>query len=122
VRSYSPAHSSTRLERGITLAEGRFEEITRVAPWLWEVPSCTGANVYRTNLKQGHCSCPDRVPEGERCKHEHAAGYVKGRTFTCDGCAARTRYREGVEVGEDNLTFYPGIWVSGDCALHHGVL
>jgi hypothetical protein len=120
--STSVAQPSTRLSRGLALAEGRFEEIHRTAPWVWEVPSCTGAAVYTVNLKHGACSCPDRTPEGERCKHEHAARYVKARTFTCDGCAERTRYRDGVEVGEDNLTFFYGMWVCEDCALQHGVL
>jgi hypothetical protein len=116
------APPTTRLSRGISLAEGRFEEIERTSPWMWSVPSCTGAAVYTVNLKHGACSCPDRVLEGERCKHEHAARYVKARTFTCDGCAERTRYRDGVEVGDGNLTFFYGMWVCEECAHAHGVL
>lgn len=37
-----PLRLSARLQRGITLAEERFEEITRLAPYVWEVPSCSG--------------------------------------------------------------------------------
>ncbi len=118
----SLAQPTTRLQRGISLAEGRLEEIQRTAPWVWSVPSCTGAAVYTVNFKQGECSCPDRTPEGGRCKHEYAARYVKARTFTCDGCAIRTRYRSGVEVGEDNHLFFEGMWVCEPCAHQHGVL
>ncbi len=120
-----PTAPTTRLSRGIALAEEHFEKIVRISSWIWSVPSCSGRvpGVYLVDLKHGECSCPDRVPSeaGERCKHEHAARYVKARTFTCDGCAERTRYRVGVEVGEDNLTFFYGMWVCEECAQAHGV-
>lgn len=85
------AHPSTlrlsgRLQRGINLAEERFEEITRTAPWIWSVPSCSGKGVYAVNLKTSECSCPDRAPEGERCKHVSAASYVKAKTAVRSGC------------------------------------
>jgi hypothetical protein len=120
--SAPPAHPSTRFVRGIILAQERFEEIERVRPWIWRVPSCSGSGTYTVNLKHGECNCPVRPPEGERCKHLSAARYVKARTFTCDGCAERTRYRDGVVVGEDNHVFFEGMWVCEPCALQHGVL
>jgi hypothetical protein len=86
------------------------------------VPSCTGTGVYACNLKTGECSCPDRVPEDEQCKHEHAARYVKARTATCSGCSGRFRHRDLFEVGEENLTFFPGELLCEECALAHGLL
>lgn len=115
---------TTRLSRGIALAEGRFEEIQRTAPWVWSVPRCTGPRRHTVDLRDGTCSCPDRVPEGERCKHEHAARYVKAKTATCSGCGERLRHPELLEVTEDHgsLTWFPGDLLCYACALHHGVL
>jgi hypothetical protein len=117
-----PAPPSTRFTRGITLAAERFEKITRVAPYIWSVPSCTGEGVYAVNLQTSECSCPDRVPEDEHCKHASAARYVKARTATCSGCSARFRHRELYEVGEGNLTFFEGELLCRSCGLAHGVL
>src|SRR5215207_1818475 len=57
---------SARLQRGIALAEERFEEITRTAPYIWTVPSCTGEHTYTVDLKAKICSCPDRPPAPEK--------------------------------------------------------
>src|SRR4051794_338631 len=91
VTSTTVPHPTTRFERGITLALEHFEEITRIAPYVWSVPSssATSTGVYACNLKTGECSCPDRVPEDERCKHEYAARYVKAKTAKCSGCSKR---------------------------------
>ena len=118
---------TTRLERGVALAQERFEEIKRLAPYLWEVPSCSSeaGEPYHVNLKWGECSCPDRVPDDEECKHTTAARYVKARTATCDGCSERFRYPELVEVMEehDSLTWFPGdLLCMVECAGNHGVL
>jgi hypothetical protein len=116
---------STRRERGIALAVEHFDSIWRVSPWLWEVPSCSGPRRYTVNVKTGECSCPDRVPEGEECKHTVAARYVKARTATCDGCGERFRYSELVEVTEDHdsLTWFPrDLLCIAECAGNHSVL
>lgn len=120
--SATRAQPTTRFERGIALAVEHFEEITRIAPWSWSVPSCTGYGEYRVDLKHGTCNCPDRTPEGERCKHETAARYVKAKTATCAGCSERFRHREMVEVDDENLTFFEGDLVCRTCARAHGVL
>lgn len=112
-QSSAPA-PTTRTERGIKLGIERFEEITRVAPYIWSVPRCSGAGVYVVNLKSSECSCPNRVPEGERCKHEAAARYVKGKTATCSGCSGRFRHRELVEVVE-SLTYFEGDLLCPEC-------
>jgi hypothetical protein len=115
-------HPTTRFERGITLAQEHFEEITCIAPYVWSVPSCTGSGVYACNLKTGECSCPDRVAEGERCKHQHAARYVKARTAICSGCSKRFRHQDLYPVPWDHLTFFENELVCEECALAHGVL
>jgi hypothetical protein len=119
--SSAPAHPSTRFTRGIALAQEYLEEITRVAPWIWCVPSCSGTGVYAVNLKTSECSCPDQTPEDEECKHLVAARYVKARTATCSGCSDRFSHRELYEVGEDSLTFLEGELLCRECACSHGV-
>jgi hypothetical protein len=121
------AHRSTlklsgRLQRGIALAQERFEEIRRIAPWIWSVPSETGIGIYAVNLKACECSCPDRPPAGEKCKHICAAAYKKARTAICAGCGSRFRHRELYEVGDDNLTFFVGDLLCSECACAQGVL
>ncbi len=118
------APPTTRFERGLALAQERFEEITRVAPWIWNVPSCSGDGVHDVNLKTGECSCPDRTPAGEVDKHVVAAKYVKAKTATCSGCSERVRHRDLYEVSEahDSLTFFEGDLVCIGCAGDHGVL
>jgi len=122
-----PAHQSTlklsaRLQRGINLAEERFEEITRTAPYIWRVPSCTGEHTYTVNLKTRTCNCPDRPPAPEKCKHYSAAAYNKAKSGTCAGCHERVRHRNLYEVGEDSLTFFEGDLLCHECARAHGVL
>ncbi len=73
------------------------------------------------NLKNGRGSCPDRVPEGEECKHTSAARYVKAKTATCSGCSERFRHRDLVEV-QESLTYFEGDLVCLECAGAHGVL
>jgi hypothetical protein len=118
----SVAPPSTRFERGIALAQEHFEEIVRVAPWIWSVPSATGDGVYACNLKTGECSCEDRTPAGEVDKHVVAAKYKKAKTATCIGCGGRFRHRDLYDVGEDSLTFFEGDILCGSCASAHGVL
>jgi hypothetical protein len=118
-----PLRLSARLQRGLALAEEHFEEITRVAPYIWSVPSCSGAGVYVVNLKTSECSCPDRPPAGERCKHLSAAAYKKARTASCSGCRKRFRHRDLHEVREDHgsLTWFPGDLLCEECAAYSDV-
>ena len=126
----SLAHPSTlrrsaRLQRGIALAEERFEEITRIQPCIWSVPSCSGEGVYVVILKSSECSCRDRPPEGERCKHVSAASYKKARTAVCADCRGRFRHRDLVELHEDNhdnLMWFHGDHLCRECAGAAGVL
>ncbi len=117
-----PAQHTTRFERGIALAQEHFEEIIRVAPWIWSVPSCSGPGVHAVNLKTGECSCPDRTPAGETDKHVVAARYKKAKTATCSGCSERFRHRELTEVTEDHesLTWFPGDLLCDGCLRRCG--
>lgn len=72
---------STRFTRGVALAQEHFAEIVRIAPWLWEVSSCSSEHRYVVDLKHGRCSCPDYSPEGEECKHTVAARWVGPGAF-----------------------------------------
>ena len=113
---------TTRRERGIALAASHFDSIWRVALWVWEVPSCSGPRRYTVDLRDGTCECPDRVPEGEECKHTVAARYVKARTATCSGCGERFKHSELYDVTEDSPTLSEGAVVCPACALIHDVL
>jgi len=109
-----PLRLSARLQRGITLAEERFEEIVRIAPYVWEVPSCSGDRRYIVDLKHASCTCPDRPPEGERCLHASAAAWVKAKTATCSGCSERFRHRELFEV-QESLTYFESDLLCREC-------
>ena len=114
---------TTRVTRGIALAQEHFEEIAQVAPWIWSVPSATGseAGAYTVDLKTGTCPCPDRTPAGETDKHVVAARYVKARTATCSGCGNRFHHRDLVEAPEGHLTFFEYDLVCEGCARDHGI-
>jgi hypothetical protein len=118
-----PTRKTTRHERGITLGIERFEEIVRVGPYLWSVPSCSGDHAYTVNLKgEGHCPCLDHTPEGEEDKHVVAARYKKAKTATCSGCRARLPHKALVDVPEGNYTFLEGELLCRPCARSHDAL
>jgi hypothetical protein len=110
----APPAKLTRFERGIALAQEHFEEITRGAPWIWSVPSCSGPGVHAVNLKTGECPCEDRTPEDETDKHVTAARYVKAKTGLCAGCGFRFRHRDLVEV-QESLTYFEGDLLCPEC-------
>lgn len=67
--------STTRTQRGIALFLDRRDEIERVAPWTYRVPSCTDRATYTVILSLPYCSCPDhkRAKDlGDVCKHVYA--------------------------------------------------
>lgn len=72
-----PAHQSTRVTRGITLAEEQDQRINRIYyPHTWEVPSCTGPATYTVRTDRSTCDCPDNNPA---CKHLVAVEVVASR-------------------------------------------
>jgi hypothetical protein len=115
---------ATREARGIALAKDHFEEIVKIRPWTWSVPPSSGQGFYEVNLRYEVCSCPDRVPEGQRCKHVIAALYVKARTGQCVGCRGTFRHLDLIEVMDyhESLTWFEGDILCIDCARATGVL
>jgi hypothetical protein len=116
---------NTRELRALALAEEHFEEIaTSHRGGLYTVPSLHGEHGYQVTYtaREEACSCKD-WEFGHTCYHVLAAAVVRAKTSVCSGCGHRFRYRELVEVlEEDHLTFYEGDVVCEACARNHGVL
>ncbi len=72
----APAHPSTRVTRGIRLAEEQDHRISRIYAHTWEVPSCTGTGTYIVRTDRGTCDCPD---SDRGCKHQVAVEVVASR-------------------------------------------
>ncbi len=81
-----PPAPATRTTRGIKLHRDHAAEIVRSAPHTYEVPSCTGSATYSVDLRSETCTCPDRPPEGEVCKHTFAALVFRAKAGECVGC------------------------------------
>ena len=70
----APAHPSTRELRGLRLHQEHADEIERILPHTYSVPSCSGETTYTVRLApRVHCDCPDFERRGEPCKHVFAA-------------------------------------------------
>ncbi len=70
------APPSTRVTRGIALAEEQGDRINRIYAHTWEVPSCTGTGTYIVRMDRGTCDCPD--PD-RGCKHLVAVEIIASR-------------------------------------------
>ncbi len=80
----SLAHPSTREARGIKLFKERGDEIERVYPHVYRVPSCSGETFYTVHLApRVRCECPDFERRGEPCEH----------VFACEIAASKLRAR-----------------------------
>jgi len=115
---------NTREMRALALAEWRFEEIALShRGGLYSVPSLHGDQTYSVTYTAREESCGCRDWEfSHTCYHVLAAAVVRAKTGVCAGCGRRARYRELVEVlEEDHLTFYDGDVVCEACAANHGV-
>ncbi len=116
---------TTREQRGLALFRERGDEIAHVRGSAWSVPSCTRVGVYLVDLDGHVCTCGDRPPAGEVCKHATAATVARAKSGGCAGCGKRFPRRELLELVEgehDNLTFFDGDLLCGGCARAHGVL
>lgn len=117
--------AETRELRGLALFRECWEEMERIAPWTWSVPSCTRSRTYTVDLKAGSCTCPDYRRRGEACKHLYAAEIARVKTGQCDGCRRRFARRELTELHEDNhddLTYFHGDRLCGECTDAAGVI
>jgi hypothetical protein len=84
----SSAPPTSRELRGIALYKDYGEEVVRVYPFTYVVPSCTGATTYTVHLApRERCSCPDFARRGEPCKHLFCA------TIAAAKARARARAR-----------------------------
>lgn len=136
--SHQPANSTTttranfRCKRGIAIFKRYADQIKRISPWVYSVPSQSGSGVYHVYMKEGEesCSCPDyarnRCPDEEGnetffCKHYFAARMWRARSEECAGCKTRLLRRVMVEVGEDHLTFYADDYLCKQCESKHGL-
>ena len=73
---------ATRELRGLALYRERGDEITRVYPHTYLVPSCSGEETYLVRLDRESCECADHARHPElTCKHLSAATIkaAKGR-------------------------------------------
>ncbi len=72
----------TRELRGIRLFEERGDEITRVYPHVYRVPSCSGETFYTVHLApRERCDCPDHARHPEHsCKHIIACTLKRAKT------------------------------------------
>ncbi len=78
-----PAPPATRTTRGIALYRERAEEIVRIYPHTWSVPSCSDSTSYTVHLApRERCDCPDFERHHKPCKHVFAANVaaVKSKT------------------------------------------
>lgn len=76
-------HPATRELRGIKLYRDRGDEIERVYPSIYRVPSCTGSTSYVVHLApRVRCDCPDFESRHEPCKHVFAAEIAAAKTRT----------------------------------------
>ncbi len=71
-----PAHQSTRVTRGIALADEQEHRINRIYAHTWTVPSCTTDETYIVRTDRGTCDCPD--PD-RGCKHLVAVEILASR-------------------------------------------
>jgi hypothetical protein len=117
-----PPPPTTRTTRGIKLHRDHAASIVRTAPHTYEVPSCTGGTIYEVDLRSESCTCPDRPPRGEVCKHTFAALIFRIKAGECVGCGVHRPRRELREAGEGHPMFCPDELLCRRCARRHGVL
>jgi len=114
-----------RQERGLQLWRERGEEIERIAPRVYSVPSCSDEHRYLVDVEHETCSCEDSIRNGSGCKHLTAAVIANAALATCDGCGVRFDHRTLIELHEDNhdnLTYFHGDQICQECAQDSGVL
>jgi transposase len=77
---------------------------------VWIVPSQKGGRASYTvspDKEQPHCSCPDHMDAGHKCKHIFAVEFVIQRELFDDGTVTETRT---VTVTETKKRSYPQQW------------
>lgn len=57
----------------------------------WLVPSQSSTEMYRVNVEQQTCTCPDHTESGFKCKHLHAVEITIKREVGSDGTITETK-------------------------------
>ena len=70
---------ATRELRALELYRERGAEIVRTAPWTYNVPSCSGEDIYVVRYDKETCECEDYRLRGESCKHIMAVGVKRAK-------------------------------------------
>lgn len=79
-QSVAPAtRTDTRELRALALVQARGHEIVRTAPFMYNVPSCTGAGFYVVSYRRESCECEDYRRRGLPCKHVYAVGIKRAK-------------------------------------------
>jgi len=79
---------NAREERGLVIAA--LCKLNRVNGE-WAVPSQSSEMVYRVNLTNHTCTCPDFAEAGQKCKHQYAAEFTMKREVAADGTITETK-------------------------------
>jgi predicted nucleic acid-binding Zn finger protein len=74
-----PPRGDTRELRALRLFEERGHEIVRTAPFVYNVPSCSGEDFYVVRYDKETCECEDYRRRGESCKHILAVGVKRAK-------------------------------------------
>ncbi len=69
----------TRELRALRLVQARGHEIVRTAPFVYNVPSCSGEDFYVVRYDKETCECEDYRRRGESCKHILAVGVKRAK-------------------------------------------
>ncbi len=78
--SKSLAQPASRELRGLALYRQHGDEIERILPHAYSVPSCTGTGTYVVRLDRGTCECPDFEYQRGPCKHLYAVTVAASKT------------------------------------------
>jgi hypothetical protein len=115
----SGQESTTRVERGRKLFEGRYNEIEHLEGDVWSVPSgnlLTGTYLVRLGNAPA-CECKDFEYRHVQCYHQIAAQIAHAKSRLCSCCRWRLPGRLLYEVGEDDglLSWFAGDELCGEC-------
>jgi transposase len=107
---------NARQERGLAIAATK--KLSRISEVAWLVPSQNSDKKYHVFMDKDnpHCSCPDHLDLGVRCKHMFAVEFVIQRELFPDGTETTT---QTVVVAEKVRKTYKQDWPAYNAAQTH---
>jgi hypothetical protein len=107
---------NARQERGMQIAA--MKQIRRLSPFAWLCPSQNSDKKYHVFMDHDnkHCSCPDHLELGVKCKHIFAVEIVIQRELFPDGTQTVT---QTVVVAEKVKKSYAQDWPAYNAAQTH---